>query len=89
MTYHPKCEMSWRSMVAGADDQLRTAEQVLSELNQHLNTLVAIEAIPPDQRTEWDLMRVQTAQYLSNRAIQEAQAAIDAKRAIAAVKEKK
>lgn len=79
--YEPHCQMRWSEMVAGADDQARTVEQVMSELNQSMAVLTEIEKIPPphDEMTQY---RRACAEWLAHRALCEAQAVKDARSAI-------
>ncbi len=80
-SYEPHCEMAWREMVRGADDQSRTVEQVMSELNQQLAVLTEIERLPPphDEMTQY---RRKCAEWLAHRALCEAQAVKDSRSAI-------
>ena len=81
MTYDPHCVMTWREMVAGADDQRRTVEQVTAELSGAIQTLAEIEVIPHPhgEMTEY---RRKCAEWIAHRAIVEAQSVKDARSVI-------
>lgn len=76
MTYQPHCLMAWREQVAGADDQARTVEQVMAELNGALQTLTEIESIPQPHGELTDYRR-RCAEWIAHRALTEAQAIAD------------
>lgn len=80
MTYQPVCLMAWHEMVSGSDDQMRTVEKVLAELNQAKATLAEIEVIP-QPHCEMTQYRRLCAEWIAHRAIIEAQAMRDFKRA--------
>lgn len=81
MTYAPKCEMAWREMVAGADDQCRTVEQVMAELNNSLAVLTEIEQLPQPHNDLTQYRRL-CAEWIAHRAIVEAQAMKDMQAAL-------
>lgn len=82
MTYQPACLMAWKEMAAGMTDmsESRTVEKVLAELNQAKATLAEIEASPNPQCPMTEYRRL-CAEWIAHRAIIEAQAMRDFKRA--------
>ena len=86
MNYEPHCVMTWANQCAGADDQSRTVEQVMSELNEALATLTEIESIPVPH-SELIQMRRRTAEWIAHRALVEAQAIQDMRAVVARAKE--